>query len=136
VAGRQQYRRRSNVPHPCDCYVGNFYLSSDSPCIDAGNNTAVPDGIVMDLDGTPRFVDDPDTPDTGSGDPPIVDMGAYELQVAAPCPEDINGDVIVNVFDLLQLLSAWGDCADCPEDLNGDDVVNVFDLLLLLDAWG
>jgi cysteine-rich repeat protein len=29
----------------------------------------------------PRFVDDLATPDTGNGAPPIVDMGAYELQV-------------------------------------------------------
>jgi hypothetical protein len=54
----------------------------------------------------------------------------------APCPADFDGDGIVNVFDLLELLDAWGDCASCPQDLNGDDVVNVFDLLSLLDAWG
>lgn len=53
-----------------------------------------------------------------------------------PCPSDLNGDDIVNVFDLLAVLSAWGDCVDCPEDLNGDDVVNVFDLLQVLGAWG
>ena len=61
------------------------------PCIDAGDNTAVPpdtadldgDGnttepIPLDLDGNLRFVDCPDIPDTGNGTPPIVDMGAYE----------------------------------------------------------
>jgi hypothetical protein len=52
------------------------------------------------------------------------------------CPADVNGDDTVNVFDLLQLLDAWGDCPGCPEDLTDDDVVNVFDLLELLDAWG
>ena len=53
-------------------------LDFGSPCIDAGDNFAVPDGITTDLDGLPRFVDDPDVPDTGNGTPPIVDMGAYE----------------------------------------------------------
>ena len=53
-------------------------LEFGSPCIDAGDNGAVPDGITTDLDGLPRFVDDPDVPDTGNGTPPIVDMGAYE----------------------------------------------------------
>jgi hypothetical protein len=121
----------------CNCNFGNFRLSSSSPCIDAGDNTAVPEGIVTDLDGTPRFVDDPDTPDTGHGDPPIVDMGAYELQASQiPCPADLTGDDEVSVFDLLQLLGAWGPCADCPEDLDGNGTVDVFDLLELLGSWG
>ena len=71
-------------------------LRSGSPCIDAGDNTSVPpdmsdlddDGdttelLPLDLDGNARFVDDPRTPDTGSGTPPIVDMGAYEYVPAA-----------------------------------------------------
>ena len=56
----------------------NLRLTFGSPCIDAGDNEAVPDGITTDLDGLPRFVDDPDVNDTGNGTPPIVDMGAYE----------------------------------------------------------
>ncbi len=55
-------------------------LLPGSPCIDAGDNTAVPIGVTTDLDGNPRFVDDPSTPDTGNGMSPIIDMGAYELQ--------------------------------------------------------
>ncbi|MHC4807653.1 MAG: fibronectin type III domain-containing protein, partial [Planctomycetota bacterium] len=54
-------------------------LSAGSPCIDAGDNTAVPGGVTTDLDGNARFADDPATPDTGNGTPPIVDMGAYEF---------------------------------------------------------
>ncbi|MCH7849399.1 MAG: right-handed parallel beta-helix repeat-containing protein, partial [Planctomycetes bacterium] len=53
-------------------------LDFGSPCIDAGDNDAVPDGVTTDLDGNPRFQDDPDVKDTGNGTPPIVDMGAYE----------------------------------------------------------
>ena len=68
-------------------------LSAGSPCIDAGDNSAVPqdtqdldgDGDVdeplpYDLDGNVRFFDDPDTVDSGNGTPPIVDMGTYEYQ--------------------------------------------------------
>jgi len=51
-----------------------------SPAVDAGNNTAVPAGIVTDLAGSPRLADSPVVSDTGSGAPPIVDMGAYEAQ--------------------------------------------------------
>ena len=68
---------------------GDYHLSAGSPCIDAADNTAVPEGIVTDLDGNPRFVDDPNTDDTGFGDPPIVDMGAYEFR--DPCADD-DGD--------------------------------------------
>jgi len=58
----------------------NLRVSGDSPCIDAGDNAAVPPGVTTDLDGNARFVDDPRTIDTGSppGANAIVDMGAYE----------------------------------------------------------
>ena len=64
-----------------DAVAGNLHLRPTSPAIDAGNNDAVPSGVVTDLDGNPRFVDIPTVPDTGYGTPPIVDMGAYEAQV-------------------------------------------------------
>jgi parallel beta-helix repeat protein len=57
---------------------GDLRLQAGSPCIDAGNNTAVPAGVTTDLAGLPRFWDVPGTADTGSGIAPIVDMGAYE----------------------------------------------------------
>jgi hypothetical protein len=113
---------------------GDFRLSPSSPCIDAGDNTAVPDGIDTDLDGNPRFVDDPDTVDTGYGDPPIVDMGAYEYQI--PCPWDLDGDGNVNVVDLLMVIASWGPCAGCPADFNVDGLVNVVDLLALIANFG
>ena len=66
---------------------GNLRLLRDSACIDAGDNTAVPEDMT-DLDGdghtsepTPfdlnsfsRFIDDICTTDTGNGTAPIVDM--------------------------------------------------------------
>jgi len=52
------------------------------------------------------------------------------------CVADLDGDGAVGITDLLDLLAAWGPCADCPADLTGDDVVNVFDLLELLSTWG
>ncbi len=115
---------------------GDLHLMTGSPCIDAGDNGEVPEDVTTDLDGNPRFVDDPDTEDTGLGDPPIVDMGAYEFQTSG-CPADVTGDGTVDVLDLLAVLAAWGPCEpDCPEDINGDGVVDVLDMLEVLAAWG
>ncbi len=114
---------------------GDVRLSPGSPCIDAGDNTAVPKGITTDLDGNPRFVDDPATDDTGNGDAPIVDMGAYEFQ-GTPCPWDLNGDNIVNVLDLIELVMSFGPCEDCPADFDDDGFVNVLDLIALIMNFG
>ena len=62
--------------------AGDYHLLANSPCIDAGDNDAVPADITTDIDGLLRFFDDPDTdPDTGNGTAPIVDMGAYEYRI-------------------------------------------------------
>jgi len=53
-------------------------LSCLSPYIDAGSNSLAAPGST-DLSGSPRLVDDPAVPDTGTGGAPIVDLGAYEF---------------------------------------------------------
>ncbi len=68
---------------------GDFRLSPGSPCIDAGDNKGW--GFCdLDLDGRFRRFDDPNTRDTGLGDPPIIDMGAYEF--GSPLGDDCNGN--------------------------------------------
>ena len=48
--------------HDPETFDDNHYrLGAGSACIDA----AVPKRVTLDLDGNPRFVDDPDTEDTG-----------------------------------------------------------------------
>ena len=71
---------------------GNLCLQAGSPCIDAGNNAAVPPGVTTDLAGNPRIVDG-----TGDGQA-IVDIGAYEYEpVAEPCPFEKLEDLIAAV---------------------------------------
>jgi predicted outer membrane repeat protein len=111
-------------------------LSFGSPCIDAGDNTVVT--TPTDLDGNPRFQDDPATPDTGNGTPPLVDMGAYEYQ---PCPGDINGDGFRNVSDFTLFAAAYGSQLGDPNynaaaDLNGNGFVNTTDFTLFAAVFG
>ncbi len=61
---------------------GNYRLRRDSPCVDSGWTGTV-DGThtpTVDLDGYSRPVDVPSVADSGSGDVPYMDMGAYEVQ--------------------------------------------------------
>lgn len=112
--------------------AADYALGQDSPCIDAGDNAAVPAGVTTDAAGQPRFVDDPGTPDTGSGMAPLVDLGALELQVVT-CPEDLDGNGEVALSDLLRVLAGWGG----PEgDVNGDGTTGFGDLVAVLGAWG
>jgi hypothetical protein len=103
-----------------------------SPVIDAGNNSALPPTLLLDLDGQPRLVDDPDVIDTGAGRTPIVDMGAFERQVTPSA--DLNGDGAVNPVDLGLLLGAWG-TGNASADLDADGTVGPSDLAILLGAW-
>ncbi|MFT7676254.1 MAG: hypothetical protein ACI8QC_000223 [Planctomycetota bacterium] len=59
---------------------GDFNLTLASFAVDAGNNSGVPAGIVVDVNLEDRFVDELSVPDTGNGSAPVVDMGAYEFQ--------------------------------------------------------
>jgi len=58
--------------------AGDLRLTKKSPCADAGNNYAVPEGITTDFEGDPGCALNKHVADTGSGTPPIVDMGADE----------------------------------------------------------
>jgi predicted outer membrane repeat protein len=129
----------------------DYRLSTGSPCVDAGCNWAVPrdtadldgDGDTdeitpLDLDGEGRFFDDPNTPDTGCGWPPIVDMGAYEFGGTGPqpCFGDLDNDRDVDLADLATLLSHYGESDVCLGDLDCDGDVDLDDLVALLGVYG
>ncbi len=100
---------------PCfvDAIGGDLQLSTpNSPCVDAGNNNAIPadtpdldgDGntvepIPFDLAGNSRVMD-------GDGDlTATVDMGAYEFALAYF--GDFDNNCSVNFFDFSILARAW-----------------------------
>ena len=119
-----------NIPGTED---DNLRLLPGSPCIDAGDNSAVPAGVTTDLDGNPRFVDDLATTDTGNGTPPIVDMGAYEGPIVIDSDNDGLSDEDEVVYgtnpdnpdtDADGLMDGtevdMADGSGCPDPLNPD----------------
>jgi hypothetical protein len=126
---------------------GDFRLTHSSGCIDAGDNTAVPGSVTTDLDGKPRFFDDPETADTGVGTPPIVDIGAYEFNKVCgdadhPNPMgDVNIDCGVDLADFAICALAWlsgdgegGWNSDCNL-YDADLVIDTSDLKILGAHW-
>ena len=88
---------RDADPRFVDPAHGDFRVRGDSPAIDAGSNYAVqPDAADLDGDGNTgepvpfdlaknaRFIEVPFANNTGSGDPPLVDIGAYEYNPLPP----------------------------------------------------
>jgi hypothetical protein len=123
---------------------GDYHINPGSPCIDVGDNTVLPSDILdldgdgdtsepipYDLDSTPRRTDDPDVDNGGNGDPPIVDMGAYEFQ------SDCNSNGVPDYLDILAGTSPDANTNTIPDECepklaliaNGDcftDTITVF----------
>ena len=61
---------------------------------------------------------------------------ACQEQSDQPCVGDMDGDLVVTVSDVLDVLSEFGCSSECSMDINGDGVTNVTDVLLVLSAFG
>ena len=133
----------------CNAAGGDFRLDIDSPCIDAGLDSHIPqDGVDLDDDGNvtellpfdaikqePRIVDS--IPSTSND----VDMGAIENPHKQNCVEDLDDSGAVALPDLAQVISCFGttDCISdvcCIADLDCDADVDLEDLAQLLSAFG
>ncbi|MFC1739439.1 right-handed parallel beta-helix repeat-containing protein, partial [Planctomycetota bacterium] len=86
-------------------YQMDYHLLPTSPCIDAGDNSAVPAGVTTDLDGNARIIDF-DFDGTAT-----VDMGAYENTILIYVDNSAVGsndgsswdDAFNNLYDALAL---------------------------------
>jgi hypothetical protein len=112
---------------------GSFQILPNSPCVDAGNDTALPDDVTTDLAGNERVFGD------------SVDMGAFEAlySAAAECVADIRpdgGDGTVTVTDVVAVVFAYGNaCGNCSEDISpelGDGEVNINDVMEAVTRMG
>jgi hypothetical protein len=126
---------------------GDYHLLVGSPCIDAGDSSAVPPDMTdldadgdaneptpWDLDGIPRCIDDPATPDAGNGSAPMVDMGAYEFlpstclvtlkAVGRPEPSHCTATTVPEHWPTYReretfYLELWAQITAPPSDSNG-----------------
>jgi hypothetical protein len=75
----------------------------------------------------------------GKSAPLVMDSAMIDIENGDPILGDLNGDGVVDITDLLMMISQWGQCptsGDCPADLNGDGWVTVTDLLAAIGNWG
>jgi hypothetical protein len=73
----------------------DYHLTSDSPAIDAGTNSVLPDLEEYDLDGNSRLLNG------------VIDIGAYERNTTALHPADTNGDFVISSEEFESYNSAW-----------------------------
>ncbi|MHC4617547.1 MAG: right-handed parallel beta-helix repeat-containing protein [Planctomycetota bacterium] len=100
---------------------GNYHIMPDSPCVDAGDNKSAPLLPETDFDGEQRLFGG------------AVDMGMDE---AVTNPFDLNGDAIVDYYELAILTEEWLQSGDqLRTDFSGDGLVNFADLSLLAGQW-
>jgi parallel beta-helix repeat protein len=111
---------------------GDYYLSQiaagqavDSPCVDAGSDTATNLGMHICTTRTDQV-----------GDAGIVDMGYhYPAMVLNP---DIDGNWHVDLLDYAWLAGDWRNCSDVnllPGDIVKNGCVDINDFRFLLDFW-
>ena len=62
-----------------------------------------------------------------------LDLDACE--VSEPCPGDLDGDGVVEVDDILEVLSSYGN-TDGSGDADGDGDSDVDDILRIINGWG
>ena len=75
----------------------------------------------------------------GKSAPLVMDSEMIDITITEPIQGDVNGDGVVNISDLLIMISQWGQCPDpsnCTADVNGDGYVNITDLLIAIGNWG
>ncbi len=138
-------------------------IAGFEPCVDhdaifAGGDVILEGGgltVVLDCDFAPQAGDtvaiisaegtvngsfsEITVPDLDDSLKFCIEVGLKNVLVRTTNITDLNCDGVVDVSDLLILLSNWGTCppdGECIGDINEDGTVDVSDLLILLSNWG
>ncbi|MCI0362603.1 MAG: hypothetical protein L0219_01900, partial [Phycisphaerales bacterium] len=116
----------------------NLRVACTSPVVDVADTTVVPiDAFDVDNDGDTETEKAPDRDRLARVIDSVVDMGAHE-QRSALCPGDVYVDGVVNISDLLAVITGWGTAG--PSDIApppcGNGTTNIDDLLAVIQGWG
>ena len=65
----------------------------------------------------------------------VIFLEAEEKEPEVPCDGDVTGDGLVDVLDLLEVISNYG-ASGSSGDANGDGLVDVLDLLEVIGNYG
>ncbi len=120
----------NGIPDECELADGSSFDCNDNGILDECD---IADGTSEDCQ--PNGI--PDECDIADGT--SEDWDGDGIPNECDCIGDVIEDGVVDVTDLLVLLSKWGPCppeGPCLGDVNGSGEVDVVDLLLLLGAWG
>ncbi len=104
----------------------------------ANGGVIVNTSITYDIDGDGVFND----PTSGNFNPDAPADESYSVALyigyyqdgPAPCPADLNGDEMLNFFDVSAFLSAYNSM-DPIADFTGDGMFNFFDVSAFLSAY-
>jgi hypothetical protein len=91
---------------------------------------------LIDMNGDGDFLDAGETIAwaTGNGSGVFTD-NPRSMEYALTRLGDANGDDVVDVSALLEILASWGPCPGCPGDFDDNGIVDVDDLLVVLANW-
>ncbi len=85
-------------------------------------------GATLDTNGHIIYVADYDNQGTIVGEEDII-------IIDPPVLGDLNGDSVVNIDDLLIVISSWGPCDGCAADFDNNGDVGIDDLLVVIANW-
>ena len=116
-------------PQFVDPEVNDYSLLPTSPCIDSG----IQDTILVYNDGQDTLVV---PPMEFYGSAP--DMGAFEYNPNELLPGDLNGDLFVDILDIVQLIdiilgfSEPSEYQETAGDVTADGIIDILDVILLV----
>jgi hypothetical protein len=136
IAGDPQFTDSAGPDRVVGTQDDDLTLSPTSPCIDAGDNTALDAAVHADLGGKVRFFDAPSTPDSGIpggfGGNAIVDIGAHEWSTY--CAGDYNGDGGADGSDVSAFFRDW-EAGAAQADVNVDGGIDGADINTFFAQW-
>lgn len=102
--------------------------------MDCGGSTSSSGGFSMT--GT---IGQPDARTVSAG--PLMLAGGFEYDFTAmppACPGDVNGDNMVGLADIAEIINCWAQPASCniAADLDSSDSIGLGDLAVIINFWG